>query len=102
MIARKKLLEQQTNDKINIINLKKNKVKENIILDFRLKQIDETRNFPLEEIKHNDLMNEKHKNVCRALNYFEHFLVFACAVSLCALLLSVGVLARTESSAVGL
>ena len=47
-------------------------------------------------------MNEKHKNVCRALNYFEHFLVFACAVSLCTLLLSVGVLARTESSAVGL
>ena len=25
----------------------------------------------------------KHKNVCRALNYFEHFLVFISAVSGC-------------------
>ena len=28
-------------------------------------------------------MNEKHKKVCRALNYFEHFLVFVSAVSVC-------------------
>ena len=28
---------------------------------FRLKKIDETRNYFLEEIKHNDLMSEKHK-----------------------------------------
>ena len=26
-------------------------------------------------------MSEKHKKVCRALNYFEHFLVFVSAVS---------------------
>ena len=30
----------------------------------------------LEEIKHNDFMSKKDKNVCRVLSYFEHFLVF--------------------------
>ena len=29
--------------------------KENVSLDFRLKEIDETRNYYLEQIKHNDL-----------------------------------------------
>ena len=32
-----------------------------VILDFRLKKIDEMRNYPLGEIKHNDLMSEKYK-----------------------------------------
>ena len=39
--------------------------------------------YHLEEIKNNDLMSEKHKKVCRALNYFEHFLVLISAVSGC-------------------
>ena len=30
-------------------------------LEFRLKKIDETRNYFLEEVKYNDLMSEKHK-----------------------------------------
>ena len=30
-------------------------------LEFRLKKIDETRSYLVEEIKHNDLMSEKHK-----------------------------------------
>ena len=54
--------------------------KENESLDFRLK-IDETRNYLLDEIKHNDLMSEKQKKVCRALNYFEHFVIFICVLS---------------------
>ena len=33
-------------------------------LDFRLKKINETRNYFLEEIKNNDLMNKNHKKVC--------------------------------------
>ena len=37
-------------------------------LDFILKKIDETRNYNLEEIKHNNLMSKKYKNVCRASN----------------------------------
>ena len=36
--------------------------KENINLDFRIKKIDGTRNYLLEEIKHNDLRNEMHKS----------------------------------------
>ena len=35
-------------------------------------------------MKHNDLMREKHKNVCKPVNYFEHFLVFVSLVSVCA------------------
>ena len=57
--------------------------KENASLDFRFKKIDETRNCLLEVIKHNALMGEKHKKVCRALNYFEHFIIFVSAVSGC-------------------
>ena len=29
-----------------------------------------------EEIKQNELISEKHKKVCRDLNYFEHFFIF--------------------------
>ena len=46
-------------------------------LDFRLKKIDETRNYFKEGIK-DDL-------ICKALNYFEHF-VFIFAVSGCVLI----------------
>ena len=35
------------------------------------------------EIKVNDLMREKHKKMCKALNYFELFLVLISAVSGC-------------------
>ena len=54
--------------------------KENVSLNLVLKKIDETRNQLLEEIKHNDLISEKHKKVCKDLNYFDHFLVFISAV----------------------
>ena len=49
--------------------------------DLGLKKINETGNYFLKEIKHNDLMSEKNKKVCRGLNYFQHFLVFISAVS---------------------
>ena len=57
---------------------------ENVDLGFRLKRIDETRNYLLSEIKHNDLMSEKHRNVCSTLIQFEHFLFFCfCCQWLC-------------------
>ena len=34
-------------------------------------------------MKDNNLMSEKHKNICRALNYFEYFLVFVSGVCHC-------------------
>ena len=34
-------------------------------LKFRLKKIDETKNYILEEIKHNNLMSQKYKKTCK-------------------------------------
>ena len=31
------------------------------------------RNYFIEEINQNELMNKKHKNFCRVFNYIEHF-----------------------------
>ena len=45
---------------------------ENTSQEFRLKNIDETRNYLFEEINRNDLMSKKYKKVCRVLNYTEH------------------------------
>ena len=36
-------------------------------LEFRLRKIDETRNYLLNEIKHNDLMSEKYKKPCKEI-----------------------------------
>ena len=55
--------------------------KRNVSHDFRFKKADEIRNDLLEEIKHNELMSEKHGKMCRALNYFEHFLAFLSVVT---------------------
>ena len=43
-----------------------------------IKKADETRNYLLEEIKDDDLMSKKHKQMSKILNYFEHFLIFCC------------------------
>ena len=45
---------------------------ENITQEFRLKNIDETRNYLIEETNQNELMSKKQKKVCRVLNYLEH------------------------------
>ena len=50
---------------------------------FRLKLIDEMRNYFLEEIKQNELMSRKHKKVCTTLNYIEKFLVLASKITGC-------------------
>ena len=42
-------------------------VEENLSQEFRLKNIDETINYFLEEIKQNELMSRKHKKVCATL-----------------------------------
>ena len=81
--------------------------KEKISLDFRQREkIDETRNYLLEEIKHNNLMSEKHKKACRALNWFEHLLIFisavSCCVSISAFASLAGVLVGIKSSERGL
>ena len=39
----------------------------------------------LKEIKHNDLISEKQKKLCRALTYIDNFHIFVFAVSGCIL-----------------
>ena len=51
-------------------------------LKFRLTKTDETRNL-LDEIKHNDLMGEKYKKICKYLNDVEHLLILASIVTGC-------------------
>ena len=45
---------------------------ENISQGFRLKNINETRNYLIKEINQNKLMSKKHEKACRVLNYIEH------------------------------
>ena len=54
---------------------------ENISQEFRLKNIDETRNYLIEEINRNELMSKKHKKVCTTLNYIEHFLILGSTIT---------------------
>ena len=48
---------------------------ENINQEFRLKNIDKTRNYLIEEINWNELMNKKQKKFCRVLSYIDHLLI---------------------------
>ena len=56
-------------------------VEENISQEFRLKNIDEARNYFLEDIKQYELMSEKRKNIYTTLNYITHFLILASTIS---------------------
>ena len=56
-------------------------VEENISKEFRLKNIDKTRNYFLEEIEQNELMSKKHIKVSATLNYIEHFLILGSAIT---------------------
>ena len=40
------------------------------------KKIDETRNYLLEEIKHNELISKNHKNTWTTLNYMKDMLIY--------------------------
>ena len=54
-------------------------VKENIDQEFRL----EIRNYFVGEIEQNDLMSNRHKTVCKGLNYIKHFLNLASGITRC-------------------
>ena len=49
--------------------------------EFRLKNVNETRNYFFKEIEQNHLMSRKHKKVWTTLNYIEHFLILAPTVT---------------------
>ena len=73
---------------------------------FRLRIIDETRNYLIEEIDPNELISKKHKKVCIYLNYIEHFLVLTSTITGCvscsAFLSSAGIPIRITIFAIGL
>ena len=52
-------------------------------LEYRLRKIDERRNYLLDEIKHNDLMIEKYKKTCKYLHYVEQLFILASAITGC-------------------
>ena len=54
---------------------------ENVSRECRLKNIDETRNYFVEEIQQNELMSNCHKKACTTLNYIEHFFILAYMVT---------------------
>ena len=56
---------------------------ENMNQRFRLKTIDEIRNYLIEEINRIELMSKKHKKVCRVLNYIDHLLIVISTITGC-------------------
>ena len=81
-------------------------VEENISQEFRWKNIDETRNYFLEEIKQNELMSKRHKNVCTTLSYIQDFLILASTktgcISISAFASLIGIPTGITSSAIRL
>ena len=57
--------------------------KENRNQEFRLNKIDEIRNYLIEEINRNELMSEKHKNVCTIFNHIEKLLIVISTITGC-------------------
>ena len=55
---------------------------ENVDQEFRLKNIDDTRNYLIEETNQNQLTSKKQEKVCTALNYIEHFLILGSTINL--------------------
>ena len=51
--------------------------------EFRLKRVDEVRNYLIEEINQNKLMGKKHKKVCRVLNYIDHSFIVISTIAGC-------------------
>ena len=54
---------------------------ESMSQEFRLKNIDEVRNYFIEVIKQNELVSKKHKKACRFFNYIEHLIILISTVS---------------------
>ena len=79
---------------------------ENISQKFRLKNIDETRNYFLKKIEQNELMSKKHKKICTNINNIEQFLILASAMTGClsisAIASLLGIPIGITSSAIGL
>ena len=76
------LSDYKKNGKEYIIILKINMVEEGS-LELRLRKIEETINYLLDEIKLNNLMSEKCNKTCKYLNYVGHLLILTSTVTDC-------------------
>ena len=57
--------------------------KENVSQGLRLQKMEEARNYFIKKIDQNELMSKKHKIVSTTLNYIDHLLILASAISGC-------------------
>ena len=56
---------------------------ENISQELRLKNIDEIRNYLIEEINRSELMSKSHKKFFTTLDYIEHFFIISSIITGC-------------------
>ena len=78
----------------------------NMNQEFRLKEIDEVRNYLIEKTNQNELMSKKNKKFCGVLNYIDHPLIVISTiiwcVSISAFASLVGIPIGIASSTIGL
>ena len=71
-----------------------------------MKKIDKIRNYLIDETNQNVLMSNKHKKVCRVLNYMDHSLIVMSTITRCVSISGwaslVGIPIRIGSSRIGL
>ena len=75
---------------------------ENISHEFGFKNVDDTRNYFVEEIDQNEFLRKKHEKVCATLNYIDHLPILASVVTICISISAFTSLVSITSSAVGL
>ena len=78
---------------------------ENMNQKFRLRKIDEIRNYLIKEINQNELISKKHKKVCRYFNCIEYSLIIISGITGCVSISVfaslVGISTGITSSAIG-
>ena len=81
-------------------------VEKNKDQEFKLKKLDKTRNYFIEEINQNELMSKKQKKVYTTFNYIEHLFILASTITGCIYIspfaFSVGIPIESTSSAVAI
>ena len=79
--------------------------KKNISQEYRLKDINETRNYFSEKIDQSELISKKHKKGCTSLSHIEHFLISVSlstgCISVSAFASLIGISKGITSSAIG-
>ena len=75
---------------------------ENIKQEFRLKNVDQIRNYLIEDINQNKVMSKKYKKVCTVLNYIDHSLIVTSTITGCVSISIFVSLVAITSSAIGL